>query len=468
MSIYKTILKVFYALFILFLLLFIIAAGIVYQQLSSGVEYTFDGALNDREIAEDYFVTVYEPSFYLDLEKSGKISLNVETASGKFYYKSDSLATNILSIERANIQSEISIRDIFYLASKLIRDEEIDKRIIDEVDIDIERPIANLQSIQYINDSFLEDIDTKKEDLPMGNLARKYLPKIFIQTASKSKGNVVDGDCTYYLGSYIVDCPIIFEFTGNAYFNPSNKFSLDSFKLHLLSEIDFNASYIGALFDDVDSIGYTKDSEIRENIIKARYNRKKAEIEDKDSEKIKQLNKELENIKMKIKESSSLDLLYEKQKGDLPLLNGFVDVKNSKMDLKTFPADLKPEPIRDLGLQLKVKDNIGSINLDGLVTNPKVRLKFQKELNLQITGQIDFTKILEPELDLYVNGSNIHFALLDNTNLNGIADLFVTIKGQNVLDLNGKVDIKKSNGFLTPLKDSTFQLKHNLTKEKNG
>ena len=468
MSIYKTILKVFYALFILFLLLFIIAAGIVYQQLSSGVEYTFDGALNDREIAEDYFVTVYEPSFYLDLEKSGKISLNVETASGKFYYKSDSLATNILSIERANIQSEISIRDIFYLASKLIRDEEIDKRIIDKVDIDIERPIANLQSIQYINDSFLEDIDTKKEDLPMGNLARKYLPKIFIQTASKSKGNVVDGDCTYYLGSYIVDCPIIFEFTGNAYFNPSNKFSLDSFKLHLLSEIDFNASYIGALFDDVDSIGYTKDSEIRENIIKARYNRKKAEIEDKDSEKIKQLNKELENIKMKIKESSSLDLLYEKQKGDLPLLNGFVDVKNSRMDLKTFPADLKPEPIRDLGLQLKVKDNIGSINLDGLVTNPKVRLKFQKELNLQITGQIDFTKILEPELDLYVNGSNIHFALLDNTNLNGIADLFVTIKGQNVLDLNGKVDIKKSNGFLTPLKDSTFQLKHNLTKEKNG
>ena len=41
-------------------------------------------------------------------------------------------------------------------------------------------------------------------------------------------------------------------------------------------------------------------------------------------------------------------------------------------------------------------------------------------------------------------------------------------KGQNVLDLNGKVDIKKSNGFLTPLKDSTFELKHSLTKEKNG
>ena len=138
------------------------------------------------------------------------------------------------------------------------------------------------------------------------------------------------------------------------------------------------------------------------------------------------------------------------------------------MDLKTFPANLKPESIRNLGLQLQIKDNIGSINLDGLVTNPKVRLKFQKELNLQITGNIDFTKILEPELDLYVNGNDIYFALLDNENLNGIADLFVTIKGQNVLDLNGKVDIKKSNGFLTPLKDSTFELKHSLTKEKNG
>ena len=301
----------------------------------------------------------------------------------------------------------------------------------------------------------------------MGNLARKYLPKIFIETSNDGKGIVVDGTCTYYLNSDIVDCPIIFEFTGNAYFNPSNKFSLDSFKLHLLSERDFNASYIGALFEDVDSIGYTKDSDLRDNVIKTRYNRRKAEIEE-EPEKIEQLNKELESMKMEIKESSSLDLVYEKQRGDLPLLNGIVDVKNSKMNLKTFPADLKPEPIRNLGLQLKVKDNIGSINLDGLVTNPKVRLKFQKELNLQITGQIDFTKILEPELDLYVNGSDIYFALLDNTNLNGIADLFVTIKGQNVLDLNGKVDIKKSNGFLTPLKDSTFDLKHNLTKEKNG
>ncbi len=444
MSIYKSILKVFYALFILFLILFIISAGIVYKQLSSGVEYTFDGDLNDREITEDYFINVSNPSFYLDLEKSGKISLNIETSNGKFYYKPDSLAKNILSIKGANLQSEISIRDIFYLASKLARDEEIDKRIIDEVYINVKNPIANLQSVQYVNDSFLKNIDSKKEDLPMGNLARKYLPKIFIETSNDGKGIVVDGTCTYYLNSDVVDCPIVFEFTGSAYFNPSNKFSLDSFKLHLLSERDFNASYIGLLFDDVDSIGYAKDSQIRENIIKFRYNRRKAEVEG-DTEKIKILNQELENIKTKLKENSYLDLVYEKQRGDLPSLNGVIDVKNSKMNLKSFPADLKPESIRNLGLQLQIKDNVGSINLDGLVTNPKVRLKFQKELNLQITGNIDFTKILEPELDLYVNGNDIYFALLDNENLNGIADLFVTIKGQNVLDLNGKVDIKKSN-----------------------
>ncbi|MEC7822223.1 MAG: hypothetical protein VYA20_00535 [Candidatus Neomarinimicrobiota bacterium] len=467
MSIYKSILKVFYALLILFLIFFIIAAGIVYKQLSSGVEYTFEGDLNNKEITEDYFVTVYDPSFYLGLETNGQISLNVKTSSGKFYYKPDSLAINILSIEGATIQSEISVRDIFYLASKLIKEEEIDKRIIDEAYINVERPVANLKSIQYINDSFLKSIDAKKEDLAIGNFARKYLPKILIETSNDSKGNVVDGTCTYYLTSDIVDCPIIFEFTGNAYFNPSNKFSLDSFKLHLLSERDFNATYIGALFDDVNSIGYIKDKEIRENIIKSRYDRRKAEVEG-DTEKIKILNKELEDIKMKLKEVSFLDLVYEKPKGDLPLLNGVINVKNSKMDLKTFPADLKPESIRSLSLQLKIKDNIGSINLDGLVTNPKVRLKFQKKSNLQITGNINFTKILEPELDLYVNGSDIYFALLENTNLNGIADLFVTIKGQNVLDLNGKVDIKKSNGFLTPLKDSAFQLEHNLTKENNG
>ena len=175
MSIYKSILKVFYALLILFLIFFIIAAGIVYKQLSSGVEYTFEGDLNNKEITEDYFVTVYDPSFYLGLETNGQISLNVKTSSGKFYYKPDSLAINILSIEGATIQSEISVRDIFYLASKLIKEEEIDKRIIDEAYINVERPVANLKSIQYINDSFLKSIDAKKRRFSN----RQFCEKIF-------------------------------------------------------------------------------------------------------------------------------------------------------------------------------------------------------------------------------------------------------------------------------------------------
>ena len=107
-------------------------------------------------------------------------------------------------------------------------------------------------------------------------------------------------------------------------------------------------------------------------------------------------------------------------------------------------------------------------DLTGTVINPKVKFKYQDVLNLQVGGPIDFSNILEPKFNLIVNGSNIYFALLENTNLNGIADLLVTITGQNVLDLKGKVNIKKSNGFLTPLKDSEFELKHNLFEKENG
>ncbi|MEE3139172.1 MAG: hypothetical protein VX271_01595, partial [Candidatus Neomarinimicrobiota bacterium] len=143
-------------------------------------------------------------------------------------------------------------------------------------------------------------------------------------------------------------------------------------------------------------------------------------------------------------------------------------IKNSKMYLNKFPADLKPEPIRNFNVKLNIKENIGSINLTGTVTNPKVKLKYQDAPNLQVGGSIDFSNILEPKFNLIVNGSNIYFALLENTNLNGIADLLVTITGQNVLDLKGTVNVKKSNGFLTPLKDSEFELKHNLFEKENG
>ena len=149
------------------------------------------------------------------------------------------------------------------------------------------------------------------------------------------------------------------------------------------------------------------------------------------------------------------------------ILNGTLRVRDTKLDLREFPVELKPESIRNLNIDLNIIDNIGQINFLGSVTNPKVRLKLQKDPNLQITGSIDFEEISEPYLNLTVNGTDIYFAKLDNINLNGITDLMVLISGKNVLDLAGELNIKKSNGFLVPLTSSTFETQHVIKKENN-
>ena len=74
---------------------------------------------------------------------------------------------------------------------------------------------------------------------------------------------------------------------------------------------------------------------------------------------------------------------------------------------------------------------------------------------------------MEPYLDLTVNGTDIYFAKLENNNLNGITDLMVSISGKNVLDLAGELNIKKSNGFLVPLTNSTFETQHTIKKEND-
>ena len=149
------------------------------------------------------------------------------------------------------------------------------------------------------------------------------------------------------------------------------------------------------------------------------------------------------------------------------VLNGILKVRDTKMDLIKFPVNLKPESIRNLSLDLNIINNIGQVNLLGSVTNPKIRLKLQKKPNLQISGTINFEEILEPYLDLTVNGTDIYFAMLENNNLNGITDLRVSISGKNVLDLAGELNIKKSNGFLVPLTNSTFETKHIIKKEND-
>tara|TARA_B100000214_G_C23918600_1_gene604935 strand:+ start:38 stop:1219 length:1182 start_codon:yes stop_codon:yes gene_type:complete len=205
----------------------------------------------------------------------------------------------------------------------------------------------------------------------------------------------------------------------NQYLNTS---VLDSYKIRLKSSDKFPVSYISQFFVDIESIG-----ELNENI----------------------------SFDLTLEDS---DLINS---DNTQKLNGLIQVRNTTLKLKKFPASLKPEPIYSLNLDLNIVDNIGQVNLIGSVYNPKKRWKFQTQ-NLQIGGIINFQEILKPNLDLIVNGKEIYFAKLDNTNLNGIADLTVSIIGKNVLDLNGSLKIKKSNGFLVPLTDTEFNAKHKV------
>ena len=75
-------------------------------------------------------------------------------------------------------------------------------------------------------------------------------------------------------------------------------------------------------------------------------------------------------------------------------LNRVFQIRNTTMRLKTFPVELKPEPIRRLNLDLNISDNIGQANLIGTVYNPKKSLSLQTKPNLQIGGTLNFEEIL--------------------------------------------------------------------------
>ena len=207
-----------------------------------------------------------------------------------------------------------------------------------------------------------------------------------------------------------------------------NESDIQSYSIHLESHKDFPADYIGQFFEAVALLQGENETVYFD-------------------------------INIKDKEVTTPE--------NTQILNGILRVRDTKMDLERFPVELKPEPIRNLNLDLNIIDNIGQINFLGSVTNPKVKLKLQKNPNLQITGSINFQEILEPYLDLTVNGTGIYFAKLENNNLNGITDLRVSISGKNVLDLAGELNIKKSNGFLVPLTNSTFETQHTIKKEND-
>ena len=247
------------------------------------------------------------------------------------------------------------------------------------------------------------------------NKSERYFPV----TIKAENGKLIDGDIEIGQFNFFLN---INQYSENS--------SLEKYKFRLKSSQNFPVSYIAQFFEDVESIGDKKESISFDLTLEDEY--------------------------------ASNDDISQK-------LNGVIQIRNTTMRLKTFPVQLKPEPIRRLNLDLNINDNVGQANLVGTLYNPKKSLGLQTEPNLQIGGTLDFEEILKPELNLIVNGYDIYFAKLENLNLNGVTDLTVSIIGKNVLDLKGSLKIKKSNGFLVPLTDTEFETKHrirNIDEEK--
>ena len=266
--------------------------------------------------------------------------------------------------------------------------------------------LINPVSIKLKNPTLdLASIENRDTEI---NKSERYFPvNIKAENGNLIDGNVEIGQFDFFLN--------INQYSENS--------SLEKYKFRLKSSQNFPVSYIAQFFQDIESIG------------------------DKS-------------------ETISFDITLEDEyagNNDLSQkLNGVIQIRNTTMRLKTFPVQLKPEPIRRLNLDLNINDNIGQANLIGTLYNPKKSLGLQTEPNLQISGTLDFEEILKPELNLIVNAYDIYFAKLENLNLNGITDLTVSIIGKNVLDLKGSLKIKKSNGFLVPLADTEFETKHRI------
>ena len=273
--------------------------------------------------------------------------------------------------------------------------------------------LINPVSIKLKNPTFdLASVENQDTEI---NKSERYFPV----TIKAENGNLIDGNVEIGQFDFFLN---INQYSQNS--------SLEKYKIRLKSSQNFPVSYIAQFFQDVESIGDKKET-ISFDIT----------LED---------------------EYANNDDISQK-------LNGVFQIRNTTMRLKTFPVQLKPEPIRRLNLDLNINDNIGQANLVGTLYNPKKSLGLQTEPNLQVGGTLNFEEILKPELNLIVNGYDIYFAKLENLNLNGVTDLTVSIIGKNVLDLQGSLKIKKSNGFLVPLANTEFETKHrirNIDEEK--
>lgn len=276
---------------------------------------------------------------------------------------------------------------------------------------------TNLEFVSQVNiklNKSLLDISVLKDKIKFP----KNTGKFFNILIKAEDGKMIDGETE--IGQFDMSLKV------RQYQNSS---VVESYKIRLKSSDKFPANYISKFFRDIERIGVI-NSKVPVDLTKTTFD---LTLEDNDLFKSDNTQK----------------------------LNGLIQVRDATLKLNKFPVSLKPEIIYSLNLDLNIIDNNGQVNLIGSVYNPKKRWKFQTQ-NLQIGGIINFEELLKPNLDLIVNGKEIYFAKLDNTNLNGIADLTVSIVGKNVLDLNGSLRIKKSNGFLVPLTDTEFNAKHKV------
>ena len=387
LKILKTIASVAVA-FLGFTVIVIIA---FYFYLSDGVEFK----LNKSNQALNSLTNRFE----LDFKESSSIYFKAREENIDAYITLEDViikrsGNTLIISENISLNTTLNFSKTLQFVFEIILNNNTDLNLINPVNIKLKNPVLDLASVQNQESKI--------------NESERFFPV----TIKAENGNLIDGDIEIGQFDFILNL--------NQY---SENSVLEKYKFRLKSSENFPVSYIAQFFQDVESIGDTKETISFDITLEDEY-------------------------------AGSSDLTQK--------LNGVIQIRNTTMRLKTFPVELKPEPIRRLNLDLNIVENIGQVNLIGTVYNPKKSLGLQTEPNLQIGGTLNFEEILKPELNLIVNGYDIYFAKLENINLNGVSDLTVSIIGKNVLDLQGSLKIKRSSGFLVPLTDTEFETKHKV------
>jgi len=387
LKILKTIASVAVA-FLGFTVIVIIA---FYFYLSDGVEFK----LNKSNQALNSLTNRFE----LDFKESSSIYFKAREENIDAYITLEDViikrsGNTLIISENISLNTTLNFSKTLQFVFEIILNNNTDLNLINPVNIKLKNPVLDLASVQNQESKI--------------NESERFFPV----TIKAENGSLIDEDIEIGQFDFILNL--------NQY---SENSVLEKYKFRLKSSENFPVSYIAQFFQDVESIGDTKETISFDITLEDEY-------------------------------AGSSDLTQK--------LNGVIQIRNTTMRLKTFPVELKPEPIRRLNLDLNIVENIGQVNLIGTVYNPKKSLGLQTEPNLQIGGTLNFEEILKPELNLIVNGYDIYFAKLENINLNGVSDLTVSIIGKNVLDLQGSLKIKRSSGFLVPLTDTEFETKHKV------